>query len=210
MIDVDNTLFRPLQDFTQFNRRIRLLYQYGSKWRMLHTTRRILKRYKCYCCMRRCPIPPIRSRPIYSCPPLATMEMLKMFSNLYQWLTDGEITDRFLRQSLYEGGRPLAGKMMMKWGRLSLDYPSRSCTSWRPTSPSPPSSCRATWSVRHGQRRGRAAGQWITTLATGVLRPSAWAVPSGQTGLRSGNVQLLRIVKVVCDYFLWWSGCKQQ
>jgi hypothetical protein len=50
------------------------------------------------------------------CPPSATMEMLKIFSNLYQWLTDGEITGRFLRQSLYEGGRPLVGKMMMKWG----------------------------------------------------------------------------------------------
>ena len=77
--------------------------------------------------------------------PSATMDMLKMFSNLYQWLTDGEITGRFLfdlGQSLYEGGRPLVGKMMMKRGhetsnpeiegsvstavvdmRLSLDYP---------------------------------------------------------------------------------------
>ena len=83
------------------------------------------------------------------------MEMLKMCSNLYQWLTDGEITGRFLfdlGQSLYEDGRPLVGKMMMKWDhetsnseiegsvstavvdmRLSLYYPSRSCTSWRPT-----------------------------------------------------------------------------
>lgn len=45
--------------------------------------------------------------------PSTTIDMLKLFSNLYQWLAEGEISGRFLfdlGQSLYEGGRPYIGK----------------------------------------------------------------------------------------------------
>lgn len=77
--------------------------------------------------------------------PSSTMEMLKLFSNLYRWISEGELVGRFifdLGQSLYEGGRPKIGQMMMKRGfdtsdasvegevstaivnmRLALDYP---------------------------------------------------------------------------------------
>jgi len=75
----------------------------------------------------------------------STMEMLRLFSNLYQWVSAGEMAGRFvfdLGQSLYEGGRPRIGQMMMIRGfetsdvemegevssyvvnmRLALDYP---------------------------------------------------------------------------------------
>jgi hypothetical protein len=68
-----------------------------------------------------------------------------MFSNLYNWLVEGEMSGRFLfdlGQSLHEGGRPRIGRMMMQRGfetsdpeaegavsmevvkmRLALDYP---------------------------------------------------------------------------------------
>lgn len=77
--------------------------------------------------------------------PSSTFDMLKMFSNLYAWLSAGEMSGRFifdLGQSLYEGGRPRVGQLMMKRGhetsndetegsvsfevvrtRLALDYP---------------------------------------------------------------------------------------
>ena len=77
--------------------------------------------------------------------PSATMETMKMFSNLHAWLSAGEMTGRFvfdLGQSLYETGRPKVGHMMMQRGfetsdaaaegvvsteivkmRLALDYP---------------------------------------------------------------------------------------
>ena len=77
--------------------------------------------------------------------PSASMETMKMFSNLYSWLAAGEMTGRFvfdLGQALYEAGRPKIGHMMMQRGfetsdaaaegvvsteivkmRLALDYP---------------------------------------------------------------------------------------
>lgn len=77
--------------------------------------------------------------------PSSTIDMLKYFSNLYSWISAGDMTGRFifdLGQSLYEGGRPKIGRMMMKRGyetsdaeiegevsievvkmRLALDYP---------------------------------------------------------------------------------------
>ncbi|KAJ1440151.1 hypothetical protein B484DRAFT_391495, partial [Ochromonadaceae sp. CCMP2298] len=77
--------------------------------------------------------------------PASTVDMLRLFSGLYHWLSAGEMTGRFvfdLGQSLYEGGRPVIGQMMMKRGfetcdpllegevstsivtmRLALDYP---------------------------------------------------------------------------------------
>jgi hypothetical protein len=77
--------------------------------------------------------------------PSSTMDMLRLFSNLYRSVSDGELTGRFvfdLGQSLFEGGRPKIGQMMMKRGfetsdakaegevstaivdmRLALDYP---------------------------------------------------------------------------------------
>jgi hypothetical protein len=67
---------------------------------MLHTTRRILKRYKkltllLYEAMSYTTDPleaHLQLGLLLCCHPSATMEMLKMFSNLFQWLTDGEIT----------------------------------------------------------------------------------------------------------------------
>lgn len=75
----------------------------------------------------------------------SSLDLVKMFSNLYSWLDNNEMQGRFafdIGQSLYEGGRPVAGKLMMKRGfetldaqaeglvstqvvnmRLSLDYP---------------------------------------------------------------------------------------
>ena len=75
----------------------------------------------------------------------SSIDLIKMFSNLYSWLDNNEMQGRFafdIGQSLYEGGRPVAGKLMMKRGyetldsqaeglvstqivnmRLSLDYP---------------------------------------------------------------------------------------
>ena len=72
-------------------------------------------------------------------------ELFRMFSNLYVYLSEGQLDGRFefdLGQSLYEGGRPVVGKMMMARGhaaanaaeegfvstqvvalRLALDYP---------------------------------------------------------------------------------------
>jgi len=77
--------------------------------------------------------------------PASTIDLFSFFSNMYQWLTDKELSGRFifdLGQALYEGGRPKIGRMMMELGfetsdpgsegfvsievvkmRLSLDYP---------------------------------------------------------------------------------------
>lgn len=77
--------------------------------------------------------------------PAAVVESLLMFSHLYDWLNDGELTGRYvfdLGQSLYEGGRPGIGSLMMQRGaattnaevegevsreivliRVALDYP---------------------------------------------------------------------------------------
>ena len=77
--------------------------------------------------------------------PSSTLDMLRLFSNLYRSLSEGELAGRFifdLGQSLYEGGRPKIGQMMMRRGfetsdaeaegevstaivdlRLALDYP---------------------------------------------------------------------------------------
>ncbi len=76
--------------------------------------------------------------------PSATVDLFRFFSSLYKWLKAGELSGRFIfdiGQSLYEGGRPKVGRMMMKRGletanateegevsteivnlRLSLDY----------------------------------------------------------------------------------------
>jgi hypothetical protein len=77
--------------------------------------------------------------------PSSLVENFKMFSNLYSWLDDGEMIGRFvfdMGQSLYEGGKPKIGIMMMRRGfetsdpisegivstelvaiRLALDFP---------------------------------------------------------------------------------------
>ena len=47
-----------------------------------------------------------------------------MFSHLYSWLAEGEMTGRFvfdLGQSLYEAGRPKIGHMMMQRGFETTD-----------------------------------------------------------------------------------------
>jgi len=47
-----------------------------------------------------------------------------MFSHLYSWLAQGEMTGRFvfdLGQSLYEAGRPKIGHMMMQRGFETTD-----------------------------------------------------------------------------------------
>jgi hypothetical protein len=54
----------------------------------------------------------------------ATMDMLKLFSNLYKWIADGEMVGRFvfdMGQSLYEGGRPKIGQIMMQRGYDTAD-----------------------------------------------------------------------------------------
>jgi len=75
----------------------------------------------------------------------SSIDLIKMFSNLYSWLDNNEMQGRFafdIGQALYESGRPIAGKLMMMRGyetldaaaegivstqvvnmRLSLDYP---------------------------------------------------------------------------------------
>lgn len=75
----------------------------------------------------------------------SSIDLIKMFSNLYSWLDGNEMQGRFafdIGQALYESGRPIAGKLMMIRGyetldaaaegivstqvvnmRLSLDYP---------------------------------------------------------------------------------------
>lgn len=77
--------------------------------------------------------------------PLATVELLSYFWNLYHWISIGEMNGRYLfdlGQSLYENGKPLIGQKMMMQGyetadlvtegavsaeivklRLALDYP---------------------------------------------------------------------------------------
>ena len=74
-----------------------------------------------------------------------SLQLIRMLSNLYTFIGDGELTGRFvfdIGQSLYEGGRPKVGHMMMVRGhntsnlasegavsfevvkmRLQLDYP---------------------------------------------------------------------------------------
>ena len=55
----------------------------------------------------------------YTLPSVAVVDSLRMFSHLYEWLDDGEMNGRFvfdLGQSLYEGGRPEIGSLMMHRG----------------------------------------------------------------------------------------------
>ena len=50
------------------------------------------------------------------------LETFQMFSNLYDWLADGEMTGRFvfdIGQSLYESGKSEVGQYMMNKGHLS-------------------------------------------------------------------------------------------
>ena len=56
--------------------------------------------------------------------PSAVVDLLRMFSSLYQFIQEGQLTGRFefdLGQSLYEGGRPVVGRMMMARGHLSAN-----------------------------------------------------------------------------------------
>lgn len=56
--------------------------------------------------------------------PSATVDMYRLFSRLFHWLSDGEMSGRFvfdLGQSLYEGGRPQIGAMMMRRGTVTAD-----------------------------------------------------------------------------------------
>ena len=49
----------------------------------------------------------------------STSELFRMFSNLHEWISKGEMTGRFvfdLGQALYEGGRPNIGHAMMRRG----------------------------------------------------------------------------------------------
>jgi hypothetical protein len=61
-----------------------------------------------------------------------TVEFYRMFSNLYEWITRGEMTGRFvfdLGQALYEGGRPFIGLAMMKRGLETSDAASEGIVS---------------------------------------------------------------------------------
>lgn len=56
--------------------------------------------------------------------PTAVIDSLRMFSHLYSWLNEGEMTGRYifdLGQSLYEGGRPGIGAIMMHRGAATTD-----------------------------------------------------------------------------------------
>ena len=56
--------------------------------------------------------------------PSSLVENFKMFSNLYSWLDDGEMIGRFvfdMGQSLFEGGKPKIGIMMMRRGHETSD-----------------------------------------------------------------------------------------
>eukprot|EP00981_Chlorochromonas_danica_P011592 scaffold4140_cov178-Ochromonas_danica.AAC.5 len=56
--------------------------------------------------------------------PTSTIEVTRYFSNLYRWVTSGDLTGRFLfdlGQSLYEGGRPYVGKLLMRRGFETTD-----------------------------------------------------------------------------------------
>jgi hypothetical protein len=60
-----------------------------------------------------------------------------MFSSLYSWLAAGEMTGRFvfdLGQSLYEGGRPVAGRIMMQRGLESTATDPAAATADQPVS----------------------------------------------------------------------------
>jgi hypothetical protein len=55
------------------------------------------------------------------------VDMFNMFSSLYEWLSVGEMTGRFvfdLGQALYERGKPQIGKMMMQRGFETADVKS--------------------------------------------------------------------------------------
>lgn len=57
--------------------------------------------------------------------PSGTIDMLRYFSNLYQLLLRGEFIGRYLfdlGQSLYEGGRPKIGKLLMYRGINTTDH----------------------------------------------------------------------------------------
>ena len=61
----------------------------------------------------------------YTLPSVAVVDSLRMFSHLYEWLDDGEMNGRFvfdLGQSLYEGGRPEIGSLMMHRGKRDYDH----------------------------------------------------------------------------------------
>eukprot|EP01041_Mallomonas_annulata_P006375 gene6375-12889_t len=56
--------------------------------------------------------------------PSATVDLFRMFSRLYDWIAEGEMSGRFvfdMGQSLYEGGRPQVGAMMMRRGLATAD-----------------------------------------------------------------------------------------
>jgi len=57
--------------------------------------------------------------------PLATVELLSYFWNLYNWINIGEMNGRYLfdlGQSLYENGKPLIGQKMMQQGYGTADH----------------------------------------------------------------------------------------
>jgi hypothetical protein len=61
------------------------------------------------------------------------IEMIKMFSNVYTLLADGDIKGRFafdLGQSLYEGGRPITGSLMMQRGHKTSEHMRDGVTSY--------------------------------------------------------------------------------